>query len=133
MHDASSAANDKTAPHPCVLVIDDERAVREAVSDILGLENINTITAENGMAGIAHFKANRDIVKLILLDLSMPGMGGAEALRQLREIDSTVPIILTSGFGKSALSKNINTQSVNGFVQKPFTFDKLIREIRQHI
>ena len=63
-----------------ILVIDDEEAVREAVTDILDLEGLLVITAANGESGVALYQSRQEEVALVILDLSMPGLSGQETL-----------------------------------------------------
>jgi CheY-like chemotaxis protein len=67
------------------MVVDDEEMVREAVTDILSSERIGVIAAEDGAEGLALYRQRASEISLILLDVSMPGMSGEDALRHLRE------------------------------------------------
>ena len=67
-----------------ILIIDDERPVREAVSDILEIEGIPVKTAANGSIGVQLYAQNPAAYKLIILDLSMPGLSGEETLQEVK-------------------------------------------------
>ena len=116
-----------------VLVIDDEEPVREAVYDILLMEGIRVLTAADGQAGIEIFGERSPDIDLVLLDLSMPGMSGEETLHKLREIDSSVPVILSSGYDKRDLRHRFNTKQLTGFVQKPYTAKRLSDTIWRYL
>ncbi|MFZ0545488.1 MAG: response regulator [Candidatus Promineifilaceae bacterium] len=104
-----------------ILVIDDEEPVREAVTDILELEHIQVLTAADGQTGIDIFKANAAEIDLVLLDLSMPGLSGVETLQQLRKIDPSARILLSSGYDKQDAYHHIGTVEPTGFIQKPYS------------
>ncbi len=80
----------KNQLHGTILFIDDESCVREAFVDAFAQSNIKVLTAKDGEEGIAMFKEHQDLISLILLDLSMPGMGGEAAFRALRNISPHV-------------------------------------------
>lgn len=90
----------KNQLHGTILFIDDESCVREAFVDAFAQSNIKVLTAKDGEEGIAMFKEHQDLISLILLDLSMPGMGGEAAFRALRNISPHVKIIISSGYSE---------------------------------
>ena len=116
-----------------VLVIDDEEAVREAVCDILQFEGLDVITAVNGENGLTAFTRLKDEVDLILLDLSMPGMGGAQTFTEIKKIDPNVKVIISSGFDKSEASQPLNCNGSTGFLQKPYDMIHLLTIIRKFL
>lgn len=116
-----------------VLVVDDEAAVREAVNDVLSLEGIRVLTATDGTRALEIFSERSDEIDLILLDLSMPGLSGDDTLRGLREIDSTVPVILSSGYDKRDLRHRFSTRDLTGFIQKPYTAKRLSDSIWRYL
>jgi len=116
-----------------VLVIDDEQPVREAVSDILDLEGIVVLAAASGQEGIELYRQNQDDIKLILLDMSMPGMDGEQTLRHLRKISADVFVILSSGYTETAISQRMLDGGVTGFLQKPFDMAGLINTVRLYL
>ena len=75
-----------------ILVVDDERTVREGLEAILGREGYGVRTARDGEAGIAEFAARRP--GLVLLDLMMPGLDGFGVCERLRRLDRETPIII---------------------------------------
>ena len=117
-----------------VLVIDDEKSVREVVQEILGSEGIEVITAVNGQTGVTIYQQRRHEIDLILLDLSMPGMSGVETYAHLRQINPNVPIVLTSGYSETeSLSRFKKDNRLSGFIQKPFHMRTLIRTVYTHL
>jgi DNA-binding NtrC family response regulator len=116
-----------------VLVIDDEEAVREAVTDILEFEGLDVVTAVDGEHGIAQFQRHLDSIDLILLDLSMPGLSGAETFRQLKEIDPDVKVILSSGYDEAEATRLFVGKGLAGFLQKPYNLTSLIDKVNEYL
>ncbi len=113
-----------------VLVIDDEPNVLEVVADMFEFENIATLCASNGTEGIELFKAHRDEISLVLLDLMMPGMNGDEVFAVLREIDPTIHVILSSGYSEAEASRRFVGNKVADFIQKPYAITDLMKKVR---
>ncbi|MCP4417367.1 MAG: response regulator [Chloroflexi bacterium] len=116
-----------------ILVIDDEKPVREAVTDIMEMHNIDVITAVNGQDGISLFTQRKKDVQLVLLDMSMPGMNGIETLEELRQIDPDVHIILSSGYSQQQIANQVTVNSQVGFLPKPYDLNTLINKVWQYL
>jgi CheY-like chemotaxis protein len=114
-----------------ILVIDDEEIVREAVQDILDTIGVQVLEAANGRAGIELYRQNHGRIQAILLDMKMPGLSGAETLRQLREIDAAVPVILSSGYAEEEARRNIDDHEATTFLPKPYNFETLIEKVKR--
>ena len=117
--------------HRLVLVIDDEASVREAVTDILELEEMPVITAPDGQHGLELYRDRQTDIGLVLLDLSMPGLNGEQTFHELRKINPQVQVILSSGYSQDEVAQRFADQSRVGFIQKPYEPSKLVREIRR--
>ena len=107
--------------------------MREAVADVLGMDGIDVVTAANGQEGVDIFRRRAGEIDLVLLDLAMPGMSGEETLRHLRDFDSSVPVILSSGYDKRDLRHRFNTRDLTGFIQKPYTAQRLSDAIWRYL
>jgi CheY-like chemotaxis protein len=116
-----------------ILVIDDEEPVREAITDILDLEGISVISAENGTTGIQLYLQHQTDVKVVLLDLSMPGLSGEETLRALREINPSVQVILSSGYSEKDAVGRFSDLGLTAFLQKPYEAETLISLLGHHL
>src|SRR2546422_2266070 len=75
-----------------VLVVDDERQVREVLQQIFGAAGYNCLLANDGREGVEVFKAGRP--PLVVTDLKMPGITGIELLQQVRAVDDDVAVIV---------------------------------------
>jgi CheY-like chemotaxis protein len=113
-----------------ILVIDDEEAVREMVRRALERRRYQVILAENGQAGVEIFPQIARDVAAVILDLTMPVMGGEEALDHLRRIRPDVPVVLTSGYSEEDAMRRMEGKGVAGFLQKPFTTEQLAQKLR---
>lgn len=113
-----------------VLVVDDEETVRKTSSAMIEHLGMNVLTAANGREGVELFSRHADGISVVLLDLTMPFMGGHEALAGIRAINPAVPIILTSGFAELQAMAQFESGGVTAFLQKPFTVAKLLSTIQ---
>jgi DNA-binding NtrC family response regulator len=118
---------------PLVLVIDDEEAVREAVTDILEFVGMGVMTAVDGISGIERFKAHQEEIDLILLDLSMPGLNGADTFCELRKIDPMAKVILSSGYDEAEATRHFVGQGLVSFLQKPYNLPVLVNMVRENL
>ncbi len=114
-----------------VLVIDDEQPVREAVTDILELEEVPVICAADGAQGVALYRQYAARISLVLLDLSMPGLSGEETLHQLQQINPEVRVVLSSGYSQAEISPRFDGEGLAGFIQKPYDVATLVSEVRR--
>ncbi|NKQ34281.1 MAG: tetratricopeptide repeat protein [Chloroflexi bacterium] len=117
-------------PPKIILVIDDEETVCEAVCDILELDDIEAITASDGAKGLALFQARQADIGAVILDLTMPGMSGEETFQALREMDTAVPIILSSGFNEDEITHRFPQHKPNAFLHKPYRAEQLLEIVK---
>ncbi len=116
-----------------VLIIDDEEPVRRLAARALESTGYTVSTCADGLEGIELFKNRRESVDLVVLDLVMPGIGGKATFAALRRIDPAVRVLVASGFAKSAVVTDVLDEGAVGFLGKPFSIDKLTREVARHI
>jgi len=107
-----------------VLVVDDEPLVRRGSTRILERMGFTVVTAEDGADALRVFERHREVIELVLLDMSMPVMGGAECFLKLREL-SEVPVVIASGFALDHEAQSLLAADAVGFLEKPFTRDEL--------
>lgn len=122
-----------TVPDGTVLVIDDEESVREAVADILAMQEITVIGAANGNDGVALYNEHKHEIELVLLDLSMPGMNGYHTLVALQKIDPTVRVILSSGYDEAEAMRQLKNEQPTGFLHKPYNLNQLLKIVKEHL
>jgi FixJ family two-component response regulator len=111
-----------------LLLVDDEEDFRLAASKSLGRRGFIVTEAANGEAALMALSLERPDV--IILDLKMPGIDGIDTLQKIREIDSTLPVIILTGHGDlEAAMAGIHLKVVD-FIQKPVDMDQLGDRIR---
>jgi DNA-binding response OmpR family regulator len=111
-----------------VLVIDDEPAMVGALGALLGQAGHRIVAAYDGEEALRRFREAP--VDVVLLDLAMPGMDGAEVCRQLRAASSDVPIIVVSGERDRGAPVELLDLGADDYVRKPFRGDELLARIR---
>ena len=111
-----------------VLIIDDERAIRRALKEILEYENCQVLEAENGKEGLDTIHSNS--VDVIFCDIKMPIMDGMELLHQLKEEGSDVPIIMISGHGTLETAVQAIKIGAFDFIEKPLDLNRILVILR---
>jgi CheY-like chemotaxis protein len=86
------------------------------------------LTAENGITAVNLFRSNAETIRAVLLDLTMPVMGGGEAFRLMNEIRPEIPIIISSGYSESTIREQF-TNALAGVIRKPYTVSELREKI----
>jgi len=108
-----------------ILVIDDEVMVRAIVEKMLNKLGCKVLLAADGEEGIQCYRESRARIDVVLLDMTMPKMGGKETLIKLREIDAEIPVIICSGYQNENVSEQFESSPPAAFLQKPFSLKSL--------
>ena len=114
-----------------VLVVDDEPDIRDAVSMTLQHMGFEVLQAVDGQEGLERFLEHHHELRLVLLDLTMPRMDGAECLKAMRMVNTTVPVLLSSGFSEHECKEDLAAMGLAGFLQKPYTAAALSVKLRE--
>jgi signal transduction histidine kinase len=112
-----------------VLVIDDQEIVRRTVKSALERAGYDVVLAESGEEGVKLFHALAKKISAVLLDLTMPGMGGEETLRQVQRIQPDAKVILSSGYSQTEVAQKFTGKRLAGFLEKPFTAAALVEKM----
>ncbi|MFQ5452965.1 MAG: response regulator [Candidatus Zixiibacteriota bacterium] len=114
-----------------ILVIDDEKMIRDLAEKILKKASYNVLLAEDGENGIEIFNKNMDSIKLLLIDLSMAGISGIETLQKIRAIVEDIPCIISSGnnYDQNDIPSNLNHDIY--FLQKPYHAKQLSNMVNE--
>jgi two-component system, chemotaxis family, CheB/CheR fusion protein len=112
-----------------VLVIDDEVGIRSLLQHALEELGYTVLTAEHGAQGLELFERSADEIILVLIDIVMPVLDGAETAIRIREQNSEVPILITSGIGDDDALRRFEDVRISGFVPKPFAPEQLAQAI----
>jgi CheY-like chemotaxis protein len=110
-------------------VIDDEEAVRRTAKASLERRGYDILLAENGLEGLRIFQALSGKISLVLLDLTMPGPGGEEVLRQIKSMKPETKVVLSSGYNEVEVIQRFTGKGLAGFLQKPYTSAALVEKV----
>jgi len=108
-----------------ILIIDDDVTVQVVARRLLERRGYRVVVAPDGIAGVEQFVNSGEQFALVLLDLTMPRQGGAATMAQLRAIDPSLRVLLTSGYREPDVAAQFVGMEPTGFVQKPFRADEL--------
>lgn len=114
-----------------ILVIDDEKAIRDTLKEILEYEKFNVDVAEDGKKGLAMLQ--KDEYDAVLCDVKMPGIDGMELLDQAQGLVPDVPIIMISGHGTIELAIEATRKGAYDFISKPPDLNRLLITIRNAV
>ncbi len=108
-----------------VLLVDDEETVRTVGTQMLEKLGFRVLSARDGIEAIQIFRLQSQDMACVILDLTMPRMGGEETYRRLRQIRPSVPVIISSGYGEQEVTQRFVGKGLAGFIQKPYDFQAL--------
>jgi PAS domain S-box-containing protein len=123
--DVTATRRERFRGSGAVLVVDDDESVRSVAQHMLERSGFTVLTARDGSEGVATFGASRDCVSLVLLDLTMPTLGGEEAFRAMRQMRPDVRVVMMSGYSSHELAARYGAEGLAGFIQKPFRLEEL--------
>jgi len=112
-----------------ILLIDDEEIVRQTAKAALEGAGYTVLLALDGVSGLDVFYRHREELDLVLLDLGMPGKTGTEVLREIREVDSMIPVVIASGYSEEEVAKRFEGAAISGTIAKPFTGPRLVAAV----
>lgn len=112
-----------------ILVVDDEQRMRKLVKDFLKQKNYPIIEAEDGEKALHLFQENKNRIGLILLDVMMPKLDGWSVLRQIRQINKTVPIIMLTARAEEQDELFGFELGVDEYITKPFSPKILVARV----
>lgn len=111
-----------------ILVIDDQRSIRNTLKDILELEGYEVELAENGKDGMEVFLESK--YDLVLSDIKMPEMDGLEVLSKIMEVHSDVPVVMISGHGNIDTAVESIKKGAYDFIEKPLDLNRLLITVK---
>lgn len=110
-----------------VLVVDDEALVRESTCRLLSRMGLDVMSASNGIEALAVFDEYRERIRVVVLDMGMPGMGGGECFAKLRE-RSDVPVLIATGYAADDKMRELFAAGAR-IMEKPYAAADLRREV----
>jgi CheY-like chemotaxis protein len=116
-----------------ILLVDDEPDFLEITSHLLNRGNYSVITAIHGKDALELYEKHREDIRLVILDMLMPGMGGKQCLEALQDIDPNVRVLVASGHTTPGMVGELEQAGAKGFIRKPFDTPQLLEKIRKII
>ena len=114
-----------------VLIVDDEKVMRDSLAEWLELDNFKVETAENGMEALKKIEAEPPDV--LVVDIKMPGMDGVTLLKKIKERDQDLPVIMMTAFATVENAVRSMKDGAYDFITKPFPPEKLTNLLRHVI
>ena len=111
-----------------ILVIDDERSIRNSMKDILSFEGHEVSIAENGLEGLVAVKTNKP--EVVFCDIKMPKMEGIEVLERIKEFSADTPVIMISGHGTIDTAIEAIRKGAYDFIEKPLDLNRILITIK---
>ncbi len=112
-----------------ILVVDDEPAICEILKTTLESQNFEILTAADGIEAISTYVQNKTKISLVLIDMMMPEMDGATAIRTIQQLNPQAQIIAMSGLASTETLAQAAGNGIQGFLAKPFTKSDLFNTI----
>ena len=113
-----------------ILVVDDEPVVRNMTKRVLTNAGYRVLVAGDGEEGVEVFRTHRAEIEAVILDVTMPRMGGEEAFRHLRSIEPRVRVILVSGYSEQEATSQFAGKGLSAFLEKPYRPTVLLEKLR---
>jgi two-component system response regulator AtoC len=114
-----------------VLVVDDEKHIRDSIKKFLEIEGLEVICAENGLAGKRFLQ--EEVFDACIVDLKMPGMDGMELLKWIREEGLRTPVMMISAYGEIKDAVDAMKTGAHDYIVKPFDPEELLIRLRKVI
>jgi PAS domain S-box-containing protein len=130
---AALRSEEKPAMHgtETILVVEDEEAIRDTLSDLLSNQGYTVLTAADGIEGLEQVQAHKDEIHLVLSDLGMPRMNGEQFFTAARKLNPGLKIIITTGYLHSLTKSKLLTLGVTDMIAKPFSTQTLLPAVRR--
>ena len=112
-----------------ILMVDDEEMVLDVGARVLKKLGYTVLESNHGRNAVALYKKLQDKINLVVLDIVMPDMGGAEVYDRLKEINPDVKVLLSSGYSIDDQAREIMERGCDGFIQKPFSLKAMSDKI----
>ncbi len=126
-----SAEEDLKGGNETILLVDDEKSLRDSGKELLERFGYRIITAADGETALETWKEKGADIALVILDLVMPGMGGKLCLEALLQMEPGLKVIIASGHTVSCHTKEVLDAGAKGFIRKPYELKQMLKEIRE--
>ncbi|MDX1707279.1 MAG: PAS domain S-box protein, partial [Desulfobacterales bacterium] len=114
-----------------LMVVDDEGLVLDVAANMLEKLGYTVLKAQNGTEAVNIFQSHKNEIKMVVLDIIMPDMGGGEVYDKIKTINPDVKVLLSSGYSVDGQAIELLERGCDGFMQKPFTMEELSGKVEQ--
>jgi signal transduction histidine kinase/CheY-like chemotaxis protein len=127
--ETKTAVADRSGNRGTIILVEDEPLVLELGKEMLNHMGFDVLTAVDGLEALALFDAHRERIRMAVLDVNMPRMGGKDTIKKLRDRGAAFPILVASGFTDAQSREKMGDVKVDGYIQKPFRLEQLKAKI----
>lgn len=107
-----------------ILLVDDQMGIRRLLGEVFTSEGYHVATAANGYEALE--LVEKEAFNLALVDMKMPGMSGLELLRQLKQVQKDIAVIIMTAYGELKIVNEVLILGAYKYITKPFDIDELI-------
>lgn len=125
----SEATAEKWRGHGLVLLADDEESIRSMARRLLEKVGFEVLTAADGREAIEVFQKHQQMIRFVILDMTMPHLDGEACFSEMRRISPQVKVIMTSGYSEQDVTSRFAGKGLAGFVQKPYKLTDLLPKL----
>jgi two-component system, cell cycle sensor histidine kinase and response regulator CckA len=116
-----------------VLIVDDDDSLRDLDEQILQAYGYTVMSAPDGESALRIYQECGDRIDLVVLDLIMPGVGGAACLQKLLEINPEAKVVIASGYAVNVDTEKATERGAKAFIQKPYDVQHMLQVVRKVI
>jgi len=128
---AAPVAESRGGNGECILVVEDDESIRSLLREWVSQAGYEVLEADNGNSGLEVYRSNKESIQLVLTDIGMPKLGGARLFREIRKINSNVPVLFCTGFIEEERGAELMKAGASGIIQKPFRPSDILTSIRE--
>ncbi len=114
-----------------ILLVDDEDIIIDVSKELLKKLGYKVLIAKSGKSAVELYEGHKNEIDMVILDMTMPDMGGGDTYDRLKELYPNIKVLLSSGYSIDGQATEILERSCNGFIQKPFNISALSQKIRE--
>jgi len=114
-----------------ILLVDDEDSIRMVAGRMLEQLGYQVLMAANGHQALEIYRREQNRIDLMILDMIMPGMGGAESFHKVKAINPMVKVLLSSGYSLDGETQEVMAAGAHGFIQKPYRIAALSHKVAE--
>ena len=114
--------------HKTIMIVDDEKMIRELLGTTLGREGYNTIAVESGLEALKILESQH--VDAVVSDIQMDGMDGLALLKAIKSKYADLPVMMISGYSNKYNKNDVNDVGADGYITKPFKNFEILKAIQ---